>query len=314
MGETVKTYDYSKTWSSFLIDSSNFRSPEGHGNPTFFPYEELVLQQENITAGKFLLPEEVIDKINWFQPLVQSDWNISLISDTNIIEATDVLNSRQGYFISSNEVSTENSPVVGDSRIKFSTVESRIISVVASQKGNKIARWQARDSDGSILLFKEGNFTADEMFVQAEAENQATTWLFRFLGFFLMAFGIYLILNPIQVFADVIPFLGDIVGVGIRIVAFILAMFFSGLTISIAWLVNHPIIGGLMLLGFVLLSGGIYYFLKQRKDSAGDSENETAPGKLEQPEEPDAEVGEMTEAEPDNPIVDAEAVEEEVQV
>lgn len=296
--ETITRYSYQKTWSSSLIDSSSFRESRNHENPSFFPFEGLILQQENIKTGEFFLPGEVINKINWYQPL--------FVSETESVSGANLLNNRQGYFISANGLTSESSPAVGDSRVKFSTVEPRTISVVAEQKGNTIARWQARESDGSILLFKQGNFTADEMFLQAEAENQTTTWLYRLLGFLLMALGISLVLNPIKVFADVIPLLGDIVGAGICVVAVILAMFFSGLTISIAWLVNHPMIGGLILLGFVVVTGGLYYYFKQRKDAAGDGNNETTPGKLEPANEADVEVGGKIEEEPDIPIVEAE--------
>mmetsp|Transcript_6226 Transcript_6226/g.8093 ORF Transcript_6226/g.8093 Transcript_6226/m.8093 type:complete len:158 (-) Transcript_6226:23-496(-) len=109
--------------------------------------------------------------------------------------------------------------------------------------------------------------SADQLFAAAEAENAATTWILRFIGFLLMVAGISLVLQPIAVFADVLPLLGDIVGCMLITIAFIIAGFFSGLTISIAWLIYHPLIGGVLFLVFTVLTCGSLYLVRSLTQS-----------------------------------------------
>ena len=85
-------------------------------------------------------------------------------------------------------------------------------------------------------------------------ENVVRTWLFRGLGFLLMAFGIGLVFNPLAVLADVIPFLGDMLRMGTGLFAAVTAAALSLLTIAVAWLVYRPLLGiGLTLAAAVLL-------------------------------------------------------------
>ena len=123
------------------------------------------------------------------------------------------------------------------------------------------------------MLFKEGNFTAAEMYDQAEAENAAATWILRFVGFAAMALGIYLIFRPIEVFADIIPCVGSIVGCGIVFMAVLIAAILSSITIAIAWLVAHPMIGGIVLAVTLSVIGccafGVKKLVKKNSDEGG---------------------------------------------
>jgi hypothetical protein len=282
--ETITTYSYRKDWSSSLERSNSFHEPTNHENPASFPFDSLSLRQDQIFAGQFELPDEVISKINWFAPL-SYDWDESEISDSSIQNRTEILRNGEGYYVentfTTNQTTnqaTQSEPTVGDTQITFSSVKPRTISVIAQQRGSSLQRWEAEESDGFILLFNEGNKTVDQLFAAAEAENAATTWFLRLLGFLLMGLGIYLVLSPIVVFADVLPILGSIIGCGICAIAFIIAGFFSGLTISIAWLVHHPMIGGIIFLVFTVITCGALYLVK----SCGQSNNGEGGGKEDQ--------------------------------
>ena len=61
--ETTTTYRYEKTWSSALIDSSSFKSPEGHENPASLPWGSRTTTSGRVTCGAFTLSPELVDKI-----------------------------------------------------------------------------------------------------------------------------------------------------------------------------------------------------------------------------------------------------------
>ena len=81
------------------------------------------------------------------------------------------------------------------------------------------------------------------MFAAAKAANATMTWIPRIVGFFMMAIGICMVVSPIVVFADVIPFLGDLLGMGAMLFAGLVGFALSLGTISIAWVVFRPMVG-----------------------------------------------------------------------
>jgi hypothetical protein len=222
------------------------------------PFTSNTISAKNITAGAFQLSSELVDKISWYEPLTEvSKQNIS---DENIRSKTETYNRGFLYHLGNNPLESVN---VGDTRITFDTVASGPITVIAEQYENTLTTYQA-DAGGTILLLKKGTFTKEEMYKEANQENRAVTWLLRFVGFFVMGFGLYLVLRPIEVFADVIPCAGSIIGCGLYCVAFTVAGFLSGLVIAISWLIHHPIIG-LIILGVTGLLTALIAFLVQKR-------------------------------------------------
>jgi hypothetical protein len=59
-----------------------------------------------------------------------------------------------------------------------------------------------------------GTKSADNMFSGAKSSNKVTAWIFRIIGIVLVIIGFSMLLGPLSVIADVIPFLGSIVGAG----------------------------------------------------------------------------------------------------
>ena len=186
-----------------------------------------------------------------------------------------------GYYFSYGGYSSSSRPDIGDQRVSFSETPPSTITIVGVQDGNTLSAFISETGEGGeILLFKQGNYTATEMYDAAEAENAATTWILRFVGFAAMALGLYLIFRPIEVFSDVIPCVGSIVGCGIAFMAVLIAAILSAITISIAWLVAHPKIGGIVLavtLTVIACCGfGIKKLIKS-KHSGGDDNGPYGP-------------------------------------
>ncbi len=107
--------------------------------------------------------------------------------------------------------------------------------------------------------------SAEEMFQDAQDANSFMTWLLRAVGFIMMFAGLSMILKPLSVLADLIPFIGDIIEVGTGIIAFLVALPLTLITIAIAWLFYRPLIAIPLL---IIAGGAIYWLIKKKKAAA----------------------------------------------
>lgn len=240
--KTVKTYTYRKVWSDQIIDSTRFKKPETHKNPSEMPYETRETVAENVTLGAFKLPASLIARINSYEVL-------ELKEDTVIPESLkDAARlHRSGIYIGKDP----SNPEVGDVRITFHVVKPTQVSIIAKQIGNTFEPYISK-AGGTIEMLRVGTYSADTMFKQAQKANRMMTWFLRFLGFFMMFFGFTAVFKPLSIVADLVPLVGTIVGAGTGIVAFLLAAVLSTITIAIAWLFYRPIVG-IILLGISIL-------------------------------------------------------------
>jgi len=69
-----------------------------------------------------------------------------------------------------------------------------------------------------------------------------------------MGFG--LILAPLRAIANVVPFIANIVGGGISVIAFALGVPLGLIVIALAWVVYRPLIG----IALLVVAGGIIYW------------------------------------------------------
>ena len=142
-----------------------------------------------------------------------------------------------GYYLGQNPAT----PMIGDVRVHFEYVPNGPVSVVACQQDGKLIPYQCKK--GQLVLLEVGTVSAAEMFANAKSSNKMLAWILRIVGFVLMMIGFCMIFKPLSVLADVIPFLGSLVGGATGIVAFLIALTGSCLTIGIAWLYYRPLIG-----------------------------------------------------------------------
>jgi hypothetical protein len=235
--ETVTTYNYSKEWSGNLIKSSSFKKSSEHQNPGAMPYESAQQIAPEVTLGAFVLSPSLVGKINNYGPLpIANDTALS----PEIKEK--VKQSGSGFYVGADPAA----PQIGDTRITFMVANPTEVSVIAKQTGKTFAPY-ATKAGGTLELLQTGAHTATEMIQKAQAENNMLTWILRLVGFVVMLAGLAMMLKPLSVVADVVPFLGSIVGAGIGIIAFLISVVLSLTTIAIAWIVYRPLLGGLLL-------------------------------------------------------------------
>ncbi|MEX2577936.1 MAG: TMEM43 family protein [Verrucomicrobiales bacterium] len=229
----VVTYTYSREWREQPIDSSEFKEPEGHGNPVEMEYRSTVLLADDVSVGAFRLPEFLVARIGGAEPLEIR----SLESASEAVAAAGILSNGDVYF-----GSDPASPAVGDIRVGYAVVRPGPVSVVARQQGDTLVSYVAK-TGGKVDLLERGTLSAEEMFRSARDRNKAMTWAIRVGGFFVLAIGFSMILRPLVVFADILPFLGRIVGAGTTAISFLLAAIAWTVIVSLAWILHRPILG-----------------------------------------------------------------------
>ncbi|WP_417908861.1 TMEM43 family protein [Candidatus Electronema sp. PJ] len=259
--ETVTTYSYSTNWSNHAISSSSFKKSAGHENPDSMPYESEELVADKVTLGAFTLSPSLVSRISGSQALPVN-------SDIPLPKELEGKAKRHagGFYIGANPVS----PQVGDVRITFKTVPAQDISVVAQQTGGSFVPYQASTGE-NIELLQAGIVTADAMFKKAQSDNALFTWILRAVGFVLMFAGLGMIFKVLSVLADVLPFLGNVVGAGTGIIAFLIAAVLSLITIAVAWVVYRPLLGIALLavaVGLIVLVKGKLGAAKQQQAAA----------------------------------------------
>ena len=163
-----------------------------------------------------------------------------------------------------------NSPVIGDMRVSYEVVEPATVSVIARQSGASFAPYQAKAGD-KIEMLDMGDRDAGAMFTEAQENNKTLTWILRLVGFAMMAIGLFLVMKPLSVLGDVVPFIGNMVGALLAVIAGVIALALSLITISIAWLAFRPLIGVPLLaagIGAIVL---VFFLARRRRVPAAET-------------------------------------------
>ncbi len=241
--ETVTTYSYAKEWAGRAINSRNFKKPEGHANPARMAYESRTILAGDVRLGAFHLPDFLIRKLSNATPLTLGP---EIKTPQNV--QGKIHRQADGFYLGADP----EAPLVGDLRIKYRVILPADISLVARQTGSSFAPYTT-SVGGTIELLEMGMHPAEAMFRKAQQTNTLLTWGLRAGGFLLMAMGVGLILSPLAVFADVVPFFGSLVGAGTKLISVLVAGVFSCITIGIAWFVYRPVIGA----AFVVIASSL---------------------------------------------------------
>lgn len=247
------TYTYKTGWSSGRNNSENFHNSNGHENPNpRFADQARVAKQVDI--GAYHVNDELKSAINAYQNL---PWKNELLSKLDPEMQQQVKIDGNWLYWSEHGTAGKSNPTVGDQRIKISFVPTDVdVSLVAKQTGDTFSAYETSNGEELHRLFV-GKFSADEVFQKLFNENQMWAWIYRAIGLVLCTVGFSLILGPIAVVADIIPFLGSLTRGATFFVSLLLAVFISAITISLAWIAVRPLIG----IPLLLVAVGSAYWL-----------------------------------------------------
>jgi hypothetical protein len=259
--ETVTTYTYSKAWDSSHNNSSQFKQPGGHENPSMEIHGQN-FQIPHAKLGGFTLDEPVLS-------LIGGDKALPLKADQrDAVQAAYAGGKKLSIVDNAIYLGwNPSSPVVGDYRIKYEVAPLGRISVIGQQRGDQFVPYQTKAGD-RLLMVDAGSVPADRMFKEAEQANTIVTWILRAVGLLLLFIGFTLFMSPFGVLSDVIPFLGSIVRMGTGLIALFLAVVVGTITIAIAWIYYRPLLGIAILVVGALIATGIVYLGRSRRQAA----------------------------------------------
>jgi hypothetical protein len=246
----TKKYTYTKEWVSNQINSDDFKNKYGHLNKSAYDFQNNSLKAKQVFVDSFKLSTDLINSAVKYEPYEL---------DSNIINKSYKVSSDTIYLGSGN---LGNNPVIGDMKISFDVVyPSKTVSIVSKQSNNTLVPFIGKNgSTISELVF--GTVSANEMFKNAISRNSTLTWVLRLVGLICCIFGFMLILNPLVIIGDVVPFIGSILGIGTGLVSSIFGFIVSFITIAIAWLFYRPIISIILIAVSVLF---FIFLLSKRK-------------------------------------------------
>jgi len=255
--ETVTTYTYATEWQGSPVDSASFEETSGHENPSF-PFEGETWRASDVRLGAFHLAPELAGDLDKDEPIVVTTAHLERVDPT--------LRSRLtvadgGFYLGD----ATGSPKVGDVRVRFAAVRPAAASVVAAQRGSRLEPYHT-SAGGDIALVSYGSKSADEMFTAARTANTTFTWVLRLVGFVLLFVGIRSLLRPLEVAADVIPILGRLVGGGLSLAAFLIAVPVTLVTIASGWIFYRPVVGIVLIAGAV--ASVVWLWRRSRKATA----------------------------------------------
>ena len=239
---TETTYNYTKQWSAQPIDSGHFKNPSNHQNP---PMRErsATFDGTGVKIGVWQVDPSVLDKISAFTPVRAQG-----------PPPAGYQASGDGYY----EGQNPGQPAIGDVRVSFTGVPAQTVSVAAAASSGVLTAF--RDKNGyTIALAEPGVVGADVLFHDEKKSESTLTWILRGVGFVVVLIGFVCIARPLTMLFAVLPFLESIVGAGVFLVALTLAIPVTLLTISVAWIVHRPLIGGLLLVGAI----AAFFLLRQ---------------------------------------------------
>lgn len=251
----VTTYSYTKVWSSSLIDSSAFKRRSGHENPSSVPFETQTITASRVTLGAFVLSPALVREIDNWSPL-----SIDGSKPVPTALGPHGTASDGGYFRGRDP----QDPAIGDLNISFSEVPPGPVSLIAAQQGKSFSAYTT-EAGGTINLLQTGNHSASEMFKTAHFHNRLITWGIRIAGLLFMFIGLAMLLKPLSVFADVIPFVGNLVAAGTGLIAFVLAVFFALMVMGAAWIFYRPVLG----LSLMAVAVALVVWMVVKKKRAG---------------------------------------------
>jgi hypothetical protein len=260
-GDTVTTdYKYETVWTEDPADSSRFAQPAGHTNPprgaletrSFVATGAALGPAADGTTAPYPLASSLLERLSADQP-----YSVTGATGAGFKAAAGGL--YQG--------ADPTRPAVGDERVSYTVAPPGPYSLIAAQTNGALAPYRAKAGD-TVAIIVAGNVAMDELFADIHRGNTLFTWLLRLVGFFLMFVGLALLTGPLGTLADIVPFVGNIVGFGLFLGAFLLAIPLTLFVIGIGWFAARP----LLALALLAIAVAVFAFLawhgKRRKAAA----------------------------------------------
>ncbi|MEZ4709397.1 MAG: TMEM43 family protein [Caldilineaceae bacterium] len=240
-------YEYERGWTDSPQDSSKFAVPADHENPP------LTVESTKKTVATVKIGAYTLDARSLTMPPSRE-----LILDDGIV-MPDPNRYAEGKYLFEGDGLLEE-PSVGDLRISYKAVDEGLdVTAFGQLADNRIAPYVHRRGDTLYRAFASGPEAAIE---QMGNEYRALLWGMRFFGTLLMWLSFLLASSPLTQVLSVIPLVGGLGRMAVRLVLLALAVILSVTIMIISFVAHSPIILILLLL---VIGGGVYWWYRQRE-------------------------------------------------
>ena len=289
--EEVTTYYYEKEWNGSPVNSQEFSDPDYQNrNFVVMNIEDQSSMAENVTFGAYKLPKDLIRSISGTVPMALSfsqeqlrEWNrdvrkvfesMAPAANNTAAVAAETPAAAEGDSAKVQTVAAAETEQIAKQEFDYVHVNGNVLysftkvmpgeaSVIAVVNGDKLQSYVAKNGK-TLSVLTSGAVSMENMFENQHKSNSLMTWILRFIGLFLVVIGFKGIFGILITLLKVLPFLADIVGLGIGLICKVLGLVWSLLIIAIAWLFYRPVIAGVLLAAIVAL---IVFLVKKGKDN-----------------------------------------------
>jgi len=162
-----------------------------------------------------------------------------------------------------------DNPEIGDLRIRYSVLRPvEEVTVFGREANEKLGPHHGDQEKGLYRVF---DGMKEDAQATLKAEYKASGWFGRVGVFILMWIGLMLILSPLSVSMELIPFLGKLGKGALTLVAFIVALILTVLA-SVIFSIFHSTLG-LILLGVIIAVVAFLIYSKQQSKPAPKKHN-----------------------------------------
>ncbi len=236
--ETITTYDYRRVWSEASINSSSFKHSIDHRNPT--THYKSQIYATDASLGDYHLGENIVKRIN-----AKKEFNGLQKMRERVGEA---INHKSFLYIGYNP----QRPRIGDIKITYTVAPKGVYTFAGKSLQRDIIPYVTQNGK-SFVFVREGRVDAQTIFKEELDANATLTWIMRGVGLLMMFIGFTMIMGPLTTLANVLPFLGFLVGGVTSVVAGAFTLILGSIVIAISWFGARPMLSiGIIVVGVVI--------------------------------------------------------------
>ena len=153
--------------------------------------------------------------------------------------------------------------MLGDLKVIYKEASKGSYTLVGKVQEKSLVPYVAKNNV-NLFFIREQSASVHQIFKEVFEANKMLTWGLRLLGIVLMYFGFSMIMGLFVTLANVLPFLGTMMGGFTGIVAFLLTFCLSTFVIAIAWFAVRPMLS-FSLMASAVTMGILFYLLKKKK-------------------------------------------------
>ncbi|MFK7913253.1 MAG: TMEM43 family protein [Pseudomonadales bacterium] len=237
----VTSYSYRMKWDTGRNDHREFSSPaHRHKNPDLrFKYQSQLASRVNV--GGYFLNRHLKRSIRSREYV---DWTEARLNALPLEVRQHAFIDGQFLYWSEQGIPDPESPQLGDHRVRIYVVRPSQVSLIATPQyaaPEQLVPYMTSNGE-EVEGLLVGNHTAAEVFERMHFQNVFSAWLFRFAGFLLGFLGCLMILDVLIPDSVPIPVIGKMLGVMGGLVALLLAIALTAVTIALAWIAVRPML------------------------------------------------------------------------